>query len=55
MPDLNYADYALGHYHVNYLDRYFKYSIFLWQNLNEINKARKQAIISGSIKDKFCA
>ena len=54
MPDLNYADYALGHYHINYLDRYFKYSVFLWMNLNDINKARKQAIVFRSIKDKFC-
>jgi len=54
MPDLNYADYALGHYHINYLDRYFKYSVFLWINLNDINKARKQAIVFRSIKDKFC-
>ena len=55
MPDLNYADYAIGHYHINYFDRYFKYSMFLFMNLNEINKARKQAILFRSIKDKFCA
>ena len=25
MPDINSADYIIGHYHINYLDRYFKY------------------------------
>ena len=29
--------------------------MFLFMNLNEINKARKQAILFRSIKDKFCA
>ena len=54
MPDLNYADYALGHYHINYLDRYFKYSIFLWNDLNDINKVRKQ-VLKFKIRNKFCA
>ena len=34
IPDFNMADYAIGHYHINYLDRFFKYSIFLWRNIN---------------------
>ena len=54
MPDFNYADYALVHYHINYLDRYFKYSILFRQNLSYINKIRE--IVSKSrIRKKFCA
>ena len=40
MPDLNLADYAIGHYHIIYLDRYFKYSIFFWTNFKDINQRR---------------
>ena len=29
IPDLAEVDYAIGHQHINYLDRYFKYNIFL--------------------------
>ena len=25
MVDMNYADYVLGNFHINYLDKYFKY------------------------------
>ena len=53
-PDLNYADYIFGHYHINYLDRYFKYSIFLWQNFNEIIKIRNK-VINNPNRTKFCA
>ena len=34
IPNLNEVDYAIGHYHINYLDRYFKYNIFFWKNIN---------------------
>ena len=54
MPDINYADYVIGHYHINYLDRYFKYSIFLWQNFKNIDKKRKN-IFNYPIRKKFCA
>ena len=27
IPDLNEVDYAIGHAHINYVDRYFKHSI----------------------------
>lgn len=37
MPDINQADYAIGHYHFNYLDRFFKYSIVFWQKINNID------------------
>ena len=53
-PDLNYADYIIGHYHINYLDRYFKYSLFLWQNFREIVKKRNEVIINPN-RTKFCA
>lgn len=54
MPDINYADYIIGHYHINYLDRYFKYSIFLWQNFSDIIKKR-QEVMKMPIRKKFCA
>ena len=54
MPDLNLADYAIGHYHIIYLDRYFKYSIFLWTKFQDIDKRRKE-ILNQPIRKKFCA
>lgn len=56
IPDFNEADYAIGQYHINYLDRYFKNSIFLWYNLNNksFNKSREKAIKSIN-RLKFCA
>ena len=53
MPDLNLADYAIGHYHINYLDRYFKYNVFFWTNFNEIDQKRKE-ILGNPIRKKFC-
>ena len=38
IPDINYADYVFAHYHINYLDRYFKTSIFLRNNFLFFNK-----------------
>ena len=35
------------------MDRFFKYSCFLWQNLNIIEQKRKEAI-KNKIKRKFC-
>ena len=54
MPDLNLADYAIGHYHINYLDRFFKYSVFLWRNFTNIEKKRDE-ILRHPIRRKFCA
>ena len=54
MPDLNYADYILSHYHINYLDRYFKHTIFFWNNFTSINKVRKE-VLKSPIRNKFCA
>ena len=53
-PDLNYADYIIGHYHINYFFKYFKYSIFLWQNFREIVKKRNEVIYNPN-RTKFCA
>ena len=39
---------------INYLDRYFKYSLFLWQNFREIVKKRNEVIINPN-RTKFCA
>ena len=54
IPNLDYADYAIGHSHIIYLDRYFKHSIFLWKKFEEIKNARKNAL-NNSMKKKFCA
>ena len=57
IPDFYEADYAIGHYHINYLDRFFKYSIFLWTNLNNTYYTlyRNEIIKNISKKTKFCA
>ena len=54
MPDLNLADYSIGHYHIIYLDRYFKYTIFLWTNFIDINQKREK-VLENPIRKKFCA
>ena len=55
MVDINYADYIIGNYHINYLDRYFKYSVpFLYQYNSSIDKIRDKAL-NGIIRNNFCA
>ena len=54
IPDLNIADYCIGHAHINYLDRYFKYSVFLWTNYKNIYKIREN-VLNQQIRKKFCA
>ena len=54
IPDLFEADYALGHYHINYLDRYFKCSIFLWRKYKEIKNIREN-VLKAPMRKKFCA
>ena len=54
MPDLNLADYVIGHYHIIHLDRYFKYSIFFWTKFQDIEEKRKD-ILSKPMRKKFCA
>ena len=54
IPDLSEVDYALGHAHINYLDRYFKYSIFLWLRFDGIKQIREE-VLKRPIRTKFCA
>ena len=54
IPDLNCADYFLSHSHINYLDRYFKTNLFLWENFDEIDSKRLE-VINSPIRKKFCA
>ena len=54
IPNLKEVDYAIGHYHINYLDRYFKYSVFLWEDFNNIIQIR-QKVLNSPIRNKFCA
>ena len=54
MPDINFADFIMAHYHINYLDRYFKHSIFLRMNFNNINKIREK-VLKQPVRNYFCA
>ena len=54
IPDLNFVDYALGHAHISYLDRYFKYSIFMWSSYSMIKEIREE-VLKAPIRTKFCA
>ena len=55
MVDINYADYIIGNYHINYLDRYFEYSVpFLYRDKGSIDKIREKAL-NGIIRNNFCA
>ena len=54
IPDINSADYIIGHYHINYLDRFFKYSIFLWNKFSDIDKNR-ELTLKKPIRNKFFA
>ena len=53
-PDLNYADYALAHFHINYLDKYFKYQTLFLRKISDINQIREK-VIKEPIRKKFCA
>ena len=53
IPDLNEADYAIGQSHINYLDRYFKFPIFLWI-INDFKNVREK-VLKSPIRNKFCA
>ena len=54
IPNLNEIDYALGHAHISYLDRYFKYSIFIWYNFTGIKEIREE-VLKSPVRTKFCA
>lgn len=53
IPDLNEADYAIGQSHINYLDRCFKFPIFLWI-INDFKDIREK-VLKSPIRNKFCA
>ena len=56
IPDFTKADYLIGHYHINYLDRYFKSSIFLWRDLNSSHFFFiRNKVINNPQRTKFCA
>ena len=38
----------------NYLDRYFKYSVFFWKNFSDIDKIREE-VLKKRVRNKFCA
>ena len=48
------ADYAIGQAHINYLDRYFKFPIFLWNNIKTIKQLREKALNNPN-RTKFCS
>ena len=54
IPDLSEADYAIGQAHINYLDRYFKFPIFLWYNIKAIKQFREKALNNPN-RTKFCS
>ena len=54
IPDINYADYFIVHYHIIYLDRFFKSNVFFWMNFNEIDSKRLE-VMNSPIRKKFCA
>ena len=51
---MNYADYAIAYYHINYLDRFFKLPAFVKKNFSDIDKIREE-VIKNPIRKKFCA
>ena len=53
IPNLNEVDYALGQSHISYLDRYFKYSIFIW-NIFAAIKGKRKEDLKRPVKTKFC-
>jgi hypothetical protein len=53
IPDLSEVDYAIGQAHINYLDRYFKFPIFIW--FFKRFKKMREKILNNPKKTKFCA
>ena len=53
IPDMNYADYAVGHYHINYLDRYFKYSTLFMRYFSDLDQKRYE-FLHNPRRKKFC-
>ena len=59
IPDLNIADYAIADPHINYLDRYLKYSYIFGLHykfrIKKFQAIRQRTIRSSIKKKKFCA
>ena len=58
IPDFNEADYAISQANINYLDRYFKYPIFIYYLAKIKNKNFdyiRKATLKYKRKKKFCA
>ena len=54
IPDLDEVDYAIGHSHINYLDRYFQYPLLLRTNYKIIEKNRNE-VLNNPFRKKFCS
>jgi hypothetical protein len=54
IPDFNEVDYAIGHSHISYLDRYFQYPLLLKRDYGIIEEKRKE-VLKYPIRKKFCA
>ena len=58
LPDFNFADYIVGQAHINYLDRYIKYSYVIGRFHvfnNTYYKFIRQLVLRGQKRKKFCA
>ena len=56
IPDLKIADYAIGHAHINYFDRYFKIPYFFLYNFkNNILVNIRKRLFKSTKRNKFCA
>ena len=60
LPDLNYADYAVGLGHINHLDRFFTFPYFVYElNVRNIQikdfEIIRNETLNSEIRKKFCA
>jgi hypothetical protein len=58
IPDFNFADYAIGQAHINYLDRYLRIPYFLGLSYNYTNSKMfylRKLVINKKRREKFCA
>jgi hypothetical protein len=54
IPDLNYSDYSIGHSHISYLDKYYKYPTGIILSYNEKIRKIRELVLKSSIRKKFC-
>ena len=59
ITDFNTADYCIGHSHINYFDRYFKFPVYFIYRFFEFNNMEIEIVrnrtLNSSIRKKFCA